>query len=288
MQKTLLIIENNPSLKEHDLYYVFRFLETWDGDVIDFSGFHQKSKQDIFTAVMRCTDIICQTALVNGSELQFESMIHLMAKIKEPKNIHLAFLGGSLFDYMDSYFTDEELLSIRHHNIYEMGIEETKAINFNERIEAHLNKQAADRAYRDAGNNRKTGRKVKIIACNASGKAFQGLPIGETVDELDMSEQEPNSNRGVWIWGNGEPVKLVNDCGLAEYRVVSELSAEEKMIEIFKTIGVKQSDYSNLILDGIVSTIKSEEIATMSKANYLCEELNIEKRRNRSLIANIL
>jgi len=288
MKKIALIIENNATL--NDLWFVNNFLKSWTGDVIDFSRFQSKSREEIFGAVSKCTDIVCQTALVNGSEVQLEGMVAMLAKIKAPKNIHLAFLGSNgVFEYLDANFSDEELLAISHHSIFEMTYDEEKPVVFTERINLFLEKQAQHKQYLADGKTRLTGRKILILACNAGGgSAFSGLPIGQEVDEVDMSDADENTHRGVWVWGNGVPVKLVNDCGLQEYKIVSKLSAEEKVVEIFKTIGIKITDRSFLETNGIAMVIEDEEFSSMEKANIICEELQIEKRGNRQKIYQLI
>jgi hypothetical protein len=285
--KTLLIIENNYSLQ--DCYYVNNFLKTWDWDVIDFTGFTSRKPEEIFAAVTKCTDIISQTALVNGSEVQFERMVGLMGKIKEPKTIHIAFLGGDLFNYIDRYFDDEALAAIAHHKIYEISFDEPeKLLDFSPRVNAYHGRIAAEKHYKDTAKGRTTGKKVLVMACNGNGNAFLNLPFGKIVDELDMQDSDENPNRGVWVWGNGQPIKLVNDCGQQEYKIVSELTTDDKIIEMFKEVGLKLDDFGVLVLAGIKNIINDTELDTMEKANLLCEELTIPKRVNRQKIYGLI
>lgn len=284
--KKALIIENDSTIK--DCWHVTNFLKTWDGDKIIFTRFRSREKDEVIEAIRMCSDIVTQTALVSGSQVQFENMLTIMSKFKEPKTIHMALLGGSLFDYMDNYCSDEDLTSIRHHKIYEMTFDGEQLIDFTERINAHLLKLDEDKKYKGTAGQRLTGRQVLILACNATGGAFKSLKVGETVPEVDMSERDPNPKRGVWVLGDGEPVKLVNDCGLREYRIVSKMDAQQKIEEIFKTIAGDITKYSDMFIAGMESVISDEEYDSMQKANYLCEQLAIPKRYNRSIISDIL
>jgi hypothetical protein len=291
--KKILIIENNHKLDRYEQCVVFNYLDTLPNtnyDVIDFSCFKSKTDDEVWNAVNECDDILCQTAVSNGSEYQLKQMVSLLAKIKESKNIYLCILGDDMFSYMNEQFKTSELLSINHHNLYELDYEGTvKKMDFSYRINKYLQKLADEQKYRDKVRTRPTGRKIKILACNATGTAFKGLPIGEVVDELDMSDQDPNKNRGVWVWGNGEPVKLVSDLGgLKEYELAGDLTVDDVLELITKSTDLKTNKLSHLQLRGMISVIEDKEINTMGIANYICEETNIEKRGNRAVINQIL
>lgn len=291
---TLLIIENDPQLTKERQRYIFEFLETWEGDTIDFSLFTQKSKLEIFEAVNKCTHIITQTCFVNGSDVQFEGMIRLLANVPQHKTIYIAYLGGDLFDYMDRNMSDEELISIKHHTVCEYRYKEDFSklevikMNFFERINAHFARIEAETNYTNSAQSRTTGRKVKILACNAAGNAFKGLNFGGVVDELDMTTTDPNKDRGVWIWGNGEPIKLVNDCRLQEYEIVSEIDYNSFISEIKKCTPLDLNDLKLSEILGIMSIVEDEEIGAMEAANFICEQTGTAKRENRRHIHNLI
>lgn len=286
----ILILENDLKLDINKHHYVFGFLEAHpDAEIIDFSGFRHKRTDEIFEAVNQCTDIVTQTCLINGSEQQFDQMLMLLSKISEPKNIYIALLGDDLGEYFDSYIEDKELTLIQQHKIFSLGhCGEATQLDFSARINTYLNKIKAEENYTLSAQSRPTGRKIKILACNGCGNAFNGLPIGGIVPELDMSEQDTNSNRGVWIWGNGEPIKLVNDCGLKEYEVAGDLSTTDIFTMIEKSTPANISELTPLQIIGLASIIEDEGISAEERANFICEELNIPKRGNRAFIFNLL
>lgn len=293
--QTLLIIENNGILDKKEQRHVFTFLETWQGEIIDFSGFGQKSDKEIFEAVNKATDIITQTCFVNGSDYQFSNMVKLLSNVKEPKNIYISYLGGNLFEYMDRDLEDKELAAINHHTVYEWKYKEDYSsmeavkMDFSERLNPYFADIAWQENYRISAQQRTTGRKIKILACNASGKAFDTLVIGTTVDELEMNEfKKQNNDRGVWIWGNGEPVKLVNDCGLQEYEIATEMDATALIYEIKQVCGINISSLKQMEIIGLFSIIEDEDYNEMEVANFICEQLNIEKRGNRQKIKMLI
>lgn len=292
MENKLLVIENNSTLD--NLIYVNEFMANYKGEIIDFSGFRLKKTEEIIKAVVQATDIVTQTCFINGSDVQFDNMVTLLSKIPQSKNVHIAFLNRNLYDFITNQLSDEELLSINHHNIFELEFDEemvlqSKKLDFNSIINPYLEKVAAKAKYKEEGKSRTTGRKIRILACNASGMAFKGLPIGSVVDEIDNSNADENPGRGVWVWGNGEPIKLVNDCGLLEYEIVSAMTSEDKFYEILKSIGyMRHEEISPSSTIGFITIIEDNNVDNMSKANFFCEELKIPKRTNRSIIYHFL
>lgn len=293
--RKILILENDFKLDKDKQRIVFGFLKTITEpyEIIDFSRLKSREPEEIFEAAYSCTDIVCQTAVANGSEYQFESIAGMLAKIKEPKNVYLCLLAGDLYDYMDKIFEDKELLSFRHHNIYEIGNDEDhdepKRMDFSPRIDAYLKQKADEKQYRDEAINRPTGRKILLVACNAGyNTAFSTLVMGTVVDELDMSGQDPRPERGVWVWGNGEPVKLVNDCGLKEYELHGKISIDDVLEEISKATDMDLSSFNNLTTQGLRAVITDDENSSMELANYICEQTNIPKRGNRQKIHEII
>lgn len=305
----ILVLENDAKLERSRHHYVMTFLENYTGEVIDFSHLHSKSNTEIWVALNECTDIITQTCFINGSDSQFYSFLRLLTKIKETKNIYIALLGSSLQNWFEE-LDPSELYDIKQHNIYELGYDGTTTkLSFAHITMPILRQLVTERIYKREGLNRLTGDKVRVLGCNAVGEAFEGLKIGEIVPVVDMSELDPNSKRGVWIMGNGEPIKLVNDCGLQEYELVNP-TVLDVVEEIFKLVGgiingkeVVKDEYGDdtvqlasvsidsltaIEVKGYVSLIEDEEMSAMDKANMICEELNIPKRGNRQNIYNLI
>lgn len=301
MSKVLVVIENDFSLDRAD--YVKDFMKEYTGEIIELTGFGNRSREEVFKAVSRCTDIAVQTCFVNGSDDQLHGMVKMLAKIPNPINVYIAYLGISnqneLFEYLKDNVEPKDLLSIAQHKIYAMSRdrygndkEPHLLLDFTP-ITKKLVKQLNDiQTYKDTARERPTGRKIRIIACNAFSNAFKDLPIGQIVDELicDKLVAKKSKHRGVWIWGNGEPVTLVNDCGLVEYEIVTPLSTNEKLTELSKLVdlSVKLEKLSPLEIEGLRNVIEDDEESPMSKANYICELLEIEKRGNRQNICKLL
>lgn len=143
--------------------------------------------------------------------------------------------------------------------------------------------------YLASAVNRTTGRKIKIICCISNAPAAKNLPIGDVVNELKMTElEDENPNRGVWVWGNGEPIKLVNDLGPTEYEVIPEDTAEGILDAIFVTLDVRPNSITKLETKDILDVINDLDVNENEIANIICETTGIQKRGNRSLIREML
>jgi len=305
MEKILVVFENDFTLDRAD--YVKRFIEEYgEGEVIELTRLHTRSNSEIFAAVSKCTDIAVQTCFVNGSDYQLIDMVNLLGKVSNPINIYIKYLGLSneneLFEYLTDNITPEQFFKVEHHKIYAMCDSlfhfddepyEHELLDFSEITKAvhEENKRKEERiiflqGYKETAKQRPTGRKIKVLGCTANGKAFQNLPIGEVVDELECNELLETSNppRGVWIWGNGEPIMLVNDHGFKEYEI-DGITLDDVIDTMLKKGGLLITDNKYHVIKSI---LLNGELGDTTKANLVCEELDIPKRDNRSYIVSLL
>lgn len=302
MKKVLVVLENDTTLD--NAHYVERFMRNYEGEIIQLTRFSNRGDSEIFTAISKATDIAVQTCFVNGSDNQLYEMIELLSKIPNPINIYIKYLGLSNNNELREYFIDvltaNELFSVEHHNIYAMGDVDyeiphelldfkdvTNIIHENKRKEAEHAKFLEE--YKRTAKERPTGRKIKVLGCDANGKAFQNLPIGEVVDELECVELQTNKtiSRGVWIWGNGEPIMLVNDNPpIVEYEVMVS-NINDILIELTICLEPKRQ-YTAIELNGMKAILEDNELSPNDKGNIICDDLGIERRGNRQLIKNLL
>lgn len=73
-------------------------------------------------------------------------------------------------------------------------------------------------------NRNKTlkGRTVRITRCDACGNQFKNLIPGSKHTVIPPPESKTEDDRGVWVIGVGEPVKILNN----EFKYVNEESEE--------------------------------------------------------------
>jgi len=299
MKRVLIAIENDFKFPDKTLEFIEKFKnENPEAEVIEMNQFHRFKKEEIYANVMRCTDIVVQTFLVNGSESQFYQMANLMAKVKEPKNI---FMTGAtdvndLHQEITLTINEEQIAKISQHSIHFFDWDlNTYLVNFGEEIATYykrVSKKAAKALfiefYKETARQRPTGRKVLVLGCYANGDAFKNLPIGQEVDELECVELQSDKSkaRGVWIWGNGEPIMLVNDIAAPEYKIVGKLSTEGVLEEIFKSTYVSPKTFNQTEREGLLRYLETIDFSDLP--NLMCEKLGVERRDNREKIRKII
>lgn len=310
MKPVLVIIENDATLDRAD--YVNYFRKKYEGEVIELTRFGSRSREEIYGAVSKCTDIAVQTCFIGGSDNQLYDMVKMLAKIPHTINVYIAYISGSddneLYQYLVDNLYVQDLLSIQQHNIYAMShnryesLDDGKGhllLDFSE-VTRKVRKERSKKAvhdlyiehYKETARTRTTGRKILVLGCIGFGKAFTNLPIGEEVDELicDKILEKGEVARGVWIWGNGEPIMLVNDSGFREYKIATKLNSEGILKEIAKAVSLSEdiTKFKEVTLRGLLHIIEDEEEVNISKANLICEQLEIPKRGNRQAIYTLL
>lgn len=303
MKKTLLILENDWELQRGNHTYVLNFKDKWEGDVIELTGLKTKSQEEIYKAVMQCSAIAVQTCFVNGSDSQFFDMLQMLSKIQNSKDIYIYLMGDDLEGYFINNLEDKEFYAIKQHKIWEMSdgreyewSKPHRLLDFSEPVNRHAEvlriaeeKRKFEEAYAKSAIERPTGQKVKIIACSTGGKLFSTLPFGEVVDVLDMSQTDPNPKRGLWVWGNGEAVKLINDCGLIEYEVMFEkMTPYDVLVEATQSTRINVEELSGLQIKGITSLIEERVESAHDIAQFICDDLGFERRGNRSRLINLI
>ena len=51
--------------------------------------------------------------------------------------------------------------------------------------------------------------KIRITQCNANGQAFSNITPGSIHEVITPPDGYKNGDKGVWVQGNGEPVKVL-------------------------------------------------------------------------------
>lgn len=154
---------------------------------------------------------------------------------------------------------------------------------------------AAEQLYRDEAPNRPTGQMVLVKTVMATGKQWANLQTGQILPALDMSQQDPRHNRGIWVMGVTEPVKLLNDSGYDEYEVIisedtplSNIAVEVlKMVDWFE---VKEKDIYAVI--GFIEDALADEENKSSQLHWnltaWLDDNNLPRRGNRNKIETYL
>jgi hypothetical protein len=298
----IVVIEND-FVVPYDVQQIIEHFGCGKDDVKIYTNFdhlNEANLKNIFHDINWCDMIAIETTLIN--KYQVDDMVALMSKIKEPKQILFTWKATveDLFEYLKD---NKSIVTIDHHNIGYFGLsdnedklkwciintevfrENAKLVQVKLAQEAEIKrlKEEADKKYNDEAINRPTGRKIRVLRILSDNKAFKTLIPDTVVDELDMSELDPNTNRGVWVWGDGEPVKLVNDLGVNEYRLQSTDLTEiaREVLCMLGWIDPKQTDIFAMV--GVISSAKTSSELHDNITDWL-DENNYERRGNRNRI----
>ena len=288
--KKALFIENEDFLegmKGTTIFSVYERLKELgiECKVIDHATQH---KEEVFKESM-CSDAI----FFSSTFLRFDevkSIGDLFSKIKEPKMIFGHVMAGrDLVVEIEDIWNLEELNSMSHHRVFEIHerfISEDDAITeipmsvYSE----HTKKEEAERIERNKGF-KKTGFRVKILDLQANGKAFSNLRRDDVVDELDSSSIDPNPGRGIWVMGNGEPVKLLNSDGYNEWTY--ETLKSESLAKEFLSRGNRWNNRSSFnSLHAWINNCSGKHDLTHGDiwnwADEICVLAGVERRGNRN------
>jgi len=259
--------------------------------VIDHANEH---KEEVFKEAMASDAIFFSSTFLRVDEVR--SIGILFAKIKEPKMIFGHVMAGrSLAVEIEDIWDLEELNSMSHHRVFEIherSITEDGAITeipmsvYPEQVK----KKEEERIERNKGF-KKTGFRVKILDLQAHGKAFSNLKKDEVVDELDCSSIETNPGRGIWVMGEGEPVKLLNSDGYNEWTY--ETLKAESLAKEFLSRGNRWHISSTLnVLHAWINNCSGKHDLTHGDlwnwADEICSLAGVERRGNRSFFYNKL
>lgn len=277
MGKKIVVLENAFTVPEEVEEIIKDYAES-RSDVRVYTNFdclNEANLKNLFHDLKWCDMIVTETTLLN--KYQVDQMVTLMGQIKEPKQIVFTWetTVDDLFEYLEN---DHSIVTIAHHDIGYYGLtkEDNGDYNFTiintnkfkdnadivrviveQEAEKKRLKEEAEKKYRDEAYTRLTGQKIRINRILSNNKAFVTLIPDTIVDVVDMSEQDPNPNRGIWVWGDGEPVKLLNDEGYNEYTLITT-DIREVAGEVLKMVG-EDNPTNNQVLTiiGFISESKT-------------------------------
>ena len=301
----LLIIEND-GLVPNEVRRIQQKLQP--KETKEITAFQYADPKEVFAAVMWCDAILIQTTLIH--KYQVDEMVELMAKLP-PKQIIFTWEDTvkDLYEYLSD---DDNIVKMAHHKIgyfphdfqiedgWEAAIHNTslfadKAVIVAEKLrlieEEKQRRLAAEKLYRDEAPNRPTGQMVLVKTVMATGKEWANLKTGQVLPALDMSEQDPRHNRGIWVMGVTEPVKLLNDSGYDEYEIVvsEETPIRDIAVEVLKMADVFEVKEKDIY--GVIGFIEDALADNENKSSQLhwnltawLDDNDIPRRGNRNKI----
>lgn len=132
-----------------------------------------------------------------------------------------------------------------------------------------------------------TGRMIRIrggLLKSCPGKKWENLKPGMVVPEISMlgaSERIAGkmTDRGAWVMGVGEPVKVLNSEGHDEFEYVVR-SYEDLALDILKMCGKELSSKNFFYVNGVLKDT-SEDLTPHWKATMILDEFGVPRRGHR-------
>lgn len=288
--KKVLILENEDWKDDEEtaFHYFYRKLKKSGVEfkIIDHAA--SKKKEDIVSAMLWCEALLFSSTFIYRYEVK--GLGDLLMNIPIPKTV-IGYVMGSRGD-LEFYLTDiwelKELAKMSHHKVFELvnthpqlgePLSEIDMVKFKTKFD----EEEAERIHRNH-NMPKTGRKVLIKKIQAFGKQWSLLKEGDIVDELDCSSIDESPERGVWVMGLDEPVKLLNDDNYEEYEY-DTLSSEALTLEFFSRGRAKnrksQMETIHTWIHNCVGC-QLDDSELWLKCDSICTLVGVERRGNRT------
>jgi len=291
--KKALFIENEffESMRDTEIGRLHRKLQETGVEcrVIDQASKH---KREVFEGALWADSIFFASTFLYSDEVK--GVGDLLIKVLEPRKIFgYCMSGNSLVYEIENLWDLKELVSMSHHRLFEISHSHfnedlgedypwAKEIDLNVYVEQY--KQEEEERIKKNQGFPKTGRRVRIGKIQAQGRQWSNLEEGMVVSELDCSEIDPNTKRGIWVMGMDEPVKLLNSDGYEEWQY-EDLKAHDLAREFFaRGNALDQKDMIRVVGEwingGNIAGLEGGEL--WSWCDQLCESVGVERRGNRS------
>jgi hypothetical protein len=185
--------------------------------------------------------------------------------------------------YLDQELVDEFAYKLRNLKLFKLSwrIEHEPITVLEPMIQRHqlkldiINKYMESRRTEQA----KTGRMIRIKNTNSfGGQQWSVLKTGMVLPEIDMSMMDPDPNRGAWVMGKDEPVKILNEHPYDEFEFVVR-TLHDLTEEFIKKCSVPVNEKNFAIVIGL---LKDDELDIHDRAKLICDSLNVERRFNKS------
>lgn len=281
----ILIVEGDIILDE------FSNLNRWAlrraaNEVKYLFNIYNAEKKELVELFSWCDILAFRTTFLE--EYKIMKLAKLLAHIKKPLTIYIE--STNVKEHVTKLLDSKTAFELLHHKIYEFDYYDSehilislvkKASYYKKKLKLEAEKEVLLQEYKMSRQTAITGRKIRIKKIVAFSESLTKLIEGSIVDEIDNSLVDKIPHRGVWVWGNGEPVKLLKEDNVDEYDIVN--STKETIIsDIMKVINVPLKKETEYLIFGVLNDKEK-----LDKANSICEILKIPKRINRRNIRRL-
>jgi hypothetical protein len=254
------------------------------------------NRKDEIIPLLSSIDTVCfESTFLYGNEIK--GIGNLLKKCPKPLLVFGCVIGGntSLKTKIESLWSLTELIEMSHHRVFEMdpcfnvGLldegEWYKEIDMSQ-YKAEFDLLEAERINKNKSMP-KTGNKVLIKTLQYFGTQLANIKPGDVVDELDCSSIDKKPNRGIWVMGVDEPVKLLNSDGYDEWEyfepsylaLTKELYARTNQANCFD---VEDNAVVLLMAEFIRGCGGLSETELWSWTDVMCDAIGVGRRGHRN------
>lgn len=284
--KHALFLENDLWRKDQLINEFYKYLcdQHIECTIIDRAS-HRRD--EVMAALPKIDAIFFQSTFLYADEVK--GVGDLLKKCPKPLLVFGMPTHGTLNEHIQNLWSVEELAQMSHHRVFELlhiypqhadegeWYTEVNMIAFKEQFD----KAEQDRKNLYA-NLKKTGNKVLIKTINAFGKQWSNLKEGDIVDELDGTPIDETPERGIWVMGLTEPVKLLNSDGYDEWEF-SDPTADALAREFYARGNKTNYPDQGILADWIwrYSPININGTELWDWCDEICTMVGVQRRGNR-------
>jgi hypothetical protein len=285
----VLVLENEWLHKEDLVNILIQDFKEQGHEIIIIENAVRQDRDEVIKAMASADILVFQTTWLRTHEV--EPLGKLLVAMKPMEIYAISLCSHSIYHNLENTFDVETLAKLSKHKLFDVQQAHRSLRDENWAVEVDLKRY--QKQLDDAEAKRQklykglkpTGFKIRIKKLQAFGNAWANLKEGDIVDALDYSKHDPNKGRGVWVMGNGEPVKLLNSDGYDEFEY-----ADNKCFALatdFYTRGNKADKASGIRLlaqyiNGYLSRdIENGEKTLWDFCDEVCNLVGVERRGNR-------
>jgi hypothetical protein len=257
-------------------------------------------KDEIIKALPTVDTVIFESTFLYANEVR--GVGNLLKMVKTPLMVFGGVIGGNnetLQGRIERIWDVKELAEMSHHRLFQLMFsrysieQEAKDLYFEVdmlQYKADWEAQEHERITKNK-NMPKTGRKVLIKKLQYFDAQSVNLKEGDVVDELDCRSIDKKPNRGIWVMGVDEPLKLLNSDGYDEweYHEPTYLALTKEFFARGNKSNASQTDeyreLFNLMAEWIrkcSSELQTSDVELWEWCDNICNSVGVERRGNRN------
>jgi hypothetical protein len=285
----VLVLENERLQEEDRINILIDDFREQGHEIQIIENAVRQDRNEVIQAMASADILVFQTTWLRTEEV--EPLGKLLIAMKPMEIYALSICSHSIYHNLEKTFDVETLAKLSKHKLFDIkevyrslrGDDWAVEVNLKQ-YQEEIDKAEAESKTLYQGL-KPTGYKIKIKKLQAFGNAWSNLKEGDIVEAIDYSKHDNEPHRGVWVMGNGEPVKLLNSDGYDEFEY-----ADNKCFALakdFATRGNRANDEETIkliakYLNGyLAKEVSSGKTTVWDFCDSVCTLVGVERRGNR-------